>query len=474
MAPRRRTYLDSRAEAPTTPGPVVDPAAGAFLDYPKGRGSLTLWADRRGSWLENSVHRPVAHPGPRLAGMAAPSPRGPRPGPASLAAGDAAVELTEGLVALDTVNPGLVEGAPGEWPAVDLLAPRLEAGGFACTVLTGPGPAYRPSLLALRPGDPGRRTLLLNGHLDTVGTAGMAEPFTPRIVGDRLTGRLHGRGACDMKAGVAALVAAAEAAAADPAASLALALVADEEDASTGTESIIDHLAQTGLHPDACLVGEPTWLDLAVAHRGFAVVDVALRGRAAHSSRPAEGVNAVTHLGRLLGAVEAGAEDLAARPPHPLLGHGSLMATVVEGGTAPFTLAATAFATIERRTLPGETSADALAEVEAVLAALRAADPTVDAVATLRVAREAWEQDSGATAGAVAAMLMEALPSAGATAPGRVGAPYWMESALWQAAGIPTVVCGPAGGGLHSDVEWVELAQVRAYAAAVADVLVRF
>ncbi len=387
---------------------------------------------------------------------------------------DHAVGLAAELIAIDTVNPGLVEGAPGEWAAVDLLAPRLDAAGFACTVVPGPGPAHRPSLLALRPGDPGRRTLLLNGHLDTVGTDGMTDPFTPRVDGDPLTGRLHGRGACDMKAGVAALVVAAEAAAADPAVPLALALVADEEDASVGTEAVIAHLERAGLRPAACLVGEPTWLDLAVAHRGFAVVDVEFRGRAAHSSRPAEGVNAVTHLGRLLAGVEAHGDVLAARPPHPLLGAGSLMATVAGGGTAPFTLAAAAYASIERRTLPGETSADALAEVEELLGSLRAADPTVDATATLRVAREAWEQDSGPASTELAGLLGEALPRAGAAPPARIGAPYWMESALWQAAGIPTVVCGPAGGGLHSDVEWVDLAQLRAYAAAVADVLTRF
>ncbi len=389
--------------------------------------------------------------------------------------GDAAVDLTAALVGLDTVNPGLVEGAAGESAAVDVLAARLCAAGFACEVVPAAGAADRPSLLAVREGMPARRRLLLNGHLDTVGVEGMDRPFEARVEGDRHTGRLYGRGACDMKAGVAGLVVAAEAAAAaDPDLPLTLALVADEEDASLGTEAVIARLVDRGPLPDACLVGEPTWLDLAVAHRGFAVVDIELRGRAAHSSLPADGVNAVTHLGRLLVAIDQHQGELDARAPHPLLGHGATMATLAGGGTAPFMVPARASATYERRTLPGESTEDALREVREILGSLHAADPMVDATATLRVAREAWEQDDSGAARDLADLLADELLAGGAREPRRIGAPYWMESALWQAAGIPTVVCGPAGGGLHSALEWVEVAQIRTYAVAVAAALGRF
>lgn len=401
--------------------------------------------------------------------------------------GDAAVELAAQLVRLDTVNPGLVPGAAGERAAVDLLRRRLDAAGFACEVVEPAHRSGRPSLLATRataahtgsagsaePGEP-RRHLLLNGHLDTVGVDGMTGPFTARIEGDRHTGRLHGRGACDMKAGVAGMVVAAEAVAAtDPGARVTLALVADEEDESIGTSAVLAHLDRHGLVPDACLVGEPTWLDLAVAHRGFAVVEVELRGVAAHSSRPQDGVNAVTHLGRLLAAVESGDRALSDAPPHPLLGHGSLMATVAHGGSAPFTVAAAAYAVVERRLLPGEPVADTVPEVERLIGALAAEDPAVDAGCRLRLGREAWEQDGTAESTKLAALLADELAAAGAPEPHRVGAPYWMESALWQGAGVPTVVCGPAGGGLHSDVEWVDLAQLRAYAVALAAAVPRF
>jgi acetylornithine deacetylase len=386
--------------------------------------------------------------------------------------GEAAVELTAELVSLNTVNPGLEPGAPGEAAAVELLRCRLAGGGFETQVVASAATG-RPSLLAVHHGSGGGRSLLLNGHLDTVAAGAMSEPFTPRVDGERMTGR----GTCDMKAGVAGLVVAAEhAAAAGTRGDIVLALVADEENDSLGTEAVLRALRSTrgARLPDACLVGEPTWLELAAAHRGYAVVEVALLGRAAHSSCPEQGVNAVTHLGRLLAAVEAEDEAVRGRSAHPVVGSGSLMATVARGGEAPFSLAAAAYAVIERRTVPGERAAEALTEVEAVLERLRAQDPGFDATATLQLAREAWELAPRGPSTELAGLVTQALSAQGRPQPGMVGAPYWMESALWEEAGIPTVVCGPAGGGLHADDEWVDLGQVRAYAAAMTQVVVEF
>ena len=390
------------------------------------------------------------------------------------AAADAAVDLAVELVRVDSVNPGLVTGAAGEHAVVDLLARRLAGCGFAVEVVQAAGTPGRPSLVATHHGTGGGRSLLLNGHLDTVGVAGMPEPFTGRVVGGRLTGRLLGRGACDMKAGVAAMVVAAETAAATgTAGDVVLALVADEEHASIGTEAVLDRLV--GRMPDACLVGEPTWLDLAVAHRGYAVVEVALTGRAAHSSQPNLGVNAVAHLGRLLTAVEAHDARLAAGPAHPVAGTGSLIATVAGGGTSPFVLAGAAGAAVERRTVPGEPASVALVEVEKILAALHADDQTVQATASLSLSREAWQLDgTSPTGSALAGAVVDAVVARSGRSPDRVGVPYWMESAMWEAAGVPTVVCGPAGGGMHGADEWVDLGQVRAYVLAVVDVLRSF
>ncbi len=385
---------------------------------------------------------------------------------ASVAA-EAAVDLAVELVRIDSVNPGLVPGAAGEGATVGLLTRRLERSGFAVQVLPAAGTPNRPSLIARHAGTGGGRSLVLNGHLDTVGVAGMDEPFEGRITGGRRSGRLLGRGACDMKAGVAAMVTAAEAAAAaGTAGDVVLALVADEEHASLGTEAVLEQLA--GRLPDACLVGEPTWLDLAVAHRGYAVIDVTFAGRAVHSSQAALGVNALTHLGQLLTAVEWRDAQLVAGPAHPVAGTGSMMTTVASGGSSPFVLADSAVAVVERRTVPGEAAADGLAEVESILAGMHRDDPSVQASASMSLAREAWEYNPASPTGSVlAGLLAEGLSERDGSVSKEVGVPYWMESALWEAAGVPTVVCGPAGGGMHAADEWVDLGQVRDYADAL-------
>jgi acetylornithine deacetylase len=365
-----------------------------------------------------------------------------------------AIELTRALVALETVNPALVPGAPGERPAVELLAARLASRGFEIEVV---GPAGRPSLLATHRGRAGGPSLALNGHLDTVGVEGMDDPFSAHIEGDRM----YGRGTCDMKAGVAAMVVGVERAAeSGHDGDVVLALVADEEHGSLGSAAVLEHLRAARRLPDACIVGEPTWLNVIVAHRGFSVVEVEIHGRAAHSSRPHEGVNAVALLGRLLCGIEKRDEMLAAHEPHPYAGHGSLLATVVRGGTAPFTLAASASAIVERRTVPGEPLDTGLREVESIVEG-RGLDGECRELLT----RDAWELSDAPAA----RRLLELLPFEG-----RAGAPYWMESAMWEAAGVPTVVCGPAGGGLHTAVEWVELEQVRAYEQALTALIPQF
>ncbi|HET8928325.1 MAG TPA: M20/M25/M40 family metallo-hydrolase [Microbacterium sp.] len=380
---------------------------------------------------------------------------------------DAVVALTAELVAIDSVSPSLVPGAPGEAAIAAHLAERLSASGFAVRLLPAPGDVSRVSLIATRTGSRPGRTVVLNGHLDTVGVDGMPEPFAARIDGGRLTGR----GASDMKGGIAGLVVAAEQlVASDAPGTIIVALVADEEDGSVGAEAVIDELR--GRRMDLCLIAEPTWLDLPAAHRGYAVVEVDLRGRAAHSSQPDEAIDAMHGLRELLVRVADADQELPRRPGHPLVGNGSLMATVARAGSAPFTVAATAEVVIERRTVPGE-SADPLAEVQTLVDGAVAAVPGLRADVRLTLQRDAWELDAAGPAAAFAQLLAASLSATGPE-PARTGAPYWMESALWQAAGVPTVVCGPAGGGLHAVDEWVELGQLRRFPVAVADAGGRF
>ncbi len=360
-----------------------------------------------------------------------------------------AVELLEELVSIDSVNPALVPGAAGEAEIVGHLEARLTRAGFATTVVQALGPAGRPSLVAVPPAPAGSPTVVLNGHLDTVGVAGMVAPFTPRVEDDRL----HGRGAADMKGGIAAAVAAAEhlVAAGAPVRPV-LALVADEEDASLGSEAVIAALPGLGVRPDACLVAEPTDNALCRSLRGFAVVRVTFTGRAAHSSQAELGVNAVTHLGRLLHAVDTAAPAVRA------VG-GDLMVTLARGGSSPFVVPDHAECLVELRTTPEQSSADVLDRVRALL------EPGWQAEAELVAHRDGWRLDDDGPAASLAGRLGARLGT-GAT----FEVPYWMEAPLWQQV-CPTLVCGPSGGGLHAVDEWVDLRQVRALASALVAVL---
>jgi acetylornithine deacetylase len=362
--------------------------------------------------------------------------------------GDAAVALTVELVGVDSVNPGLVPGAAGEADMVRLLRRRLEGSGFTTHVVeAGDGPG-RPSLVAAAPNRDRRPTVVLNGHLDTVGVAGMPNPFTPSRDGERLTGR----GAADMKAGVATMVVVAEALlAADAPVRPVLALVADEEDASRGSEAVIAALPGMGIRPDVCLIGEPTDLVPPRSLRGFAVIRVSFAGRAAHSSQPELGINAVSLMSRLIQAVETQAAAVRARG-------GDLMVTVARGGDSPFVVPASAECVVERRTVPGESARHALDEVRALVGA--------GATVALEAYQEAWRLDADGPAADLADRLGGALGTEAT-----FDAPYWMEAPLWQAV-CPTVICGPSGGGLHAVDEWVDLEQVRRFAEGLPDAFV--
>lgn len=268
--------------------------------------------------------------------------------------GERAVALARELIAIDSVSPSLAPTGAGEARLAALLGERLAASGFAVREVPCADPR-RPSLLATHVGTRPGPHVVVNGHLDTVPVEGMPHPFEPRVEGEKL----FGRGASDMKAGIAGLVVAAEELAAhDLPGRLTVALVADEEDGSTGAEAV---LAALDDRPDVCLIAEPTWLDLAEAHRGFEVLRVGLAGRAAHSSQPEEGRDVVPVLARILTAVVAHDATLRAVPADPQLARGSLMTTVVTGGSAPFTVAAAGQLLVERRTLPTEDAGIGLA-----------------------------------------------------------------------------------------------------------------
>jgi acetylornithine deacetylase len=356
---------------------------------------------------------------------------------------DGLVELIHALVAIDSVNPSLVPGGAGEREAAAYVSSWAGENGLAAQTLEAT--PDRPSVVVRARGTGGGRTLLLCGHLDTVTTEGMADPG-PRIEGDRF----HGRGAYDMKAGVAAaLVACREAAALGLRGDVVVAAVADEEHASLGVREVLDMVTA-----DAAIVTEPTELELIVAHKGFVWAEIEVTGRAAHGSRPHLGVDAIVKSGPVLAALGALDEALAART-HPLLGRGSVHASTIRGGEELSSYPARCTIGLERRTLPGETAADIEAELDALLDRCRAGDPALEATARTLLVREPFEvapdADIVAAVSAAAAEVLGAPPPVG-------GASYWADAAFIAAAGIPTVMFGPAGEGAHAAEEWVSVA----------------
>lgn len=349
------------------------------------------------------------------------------------------VELLERLVAIDSTNPTLVTGGAGELEIARFVARWLEERGVEVELEElVPG---RANVVGRVRGTGGGRSLLLNGHLDTVGLGGPDGNLTPRIDGRRM----YGRGTQDMKGSVAALlVAAARATSLGLAGDLVVTAVADEEAESIGSERI----AAT-VRADAAIVAEPTDMRVAVAHRGFVWLQLETSGRAAHGSRYDLGIDAISRMGPAL----AGVGELDRRfgengNAHPLLGRASAHASLIEGGTEASTYAASCVAKVERRTLPGETVASVEEQMREI------AGP---ATVTTLFSREPLETSSDEP---VVEVLRRQAGAVLGAEPELVGVPFWTDAALFSAAGIPTVVFGPGGAGLHEPTEWVDLNDV--------------
>jgi len=362
------------------------------------------------------------------------------------------IDLVSELVAINSINPTLVPGAPGERAITHVVARWLASRGVAVTeVASGEPGTDRPSLLCRVPGTGRGRSLMLYAHTDTVGVDGMSSPFDAAM----RAGRLHGRGAYDMKGSLAAIMRVAAAVAARPCAGdLWLMIVADEESDSRGTEAVLAELARRNVRPDACIVAEPSDLRLMIGHRGFATGTITTRGRAAHTARRDEGVDAIAMMARLIVALEELDARLNAGAGHPLLAHGAVVASLVRGGTELFTYPAACEAQFVWRTLPGQTRASLTDEIERLFDSLTERDPRFEATLDWRLWRDPMIVDE-------AAPVVRAVADAARAEVGHsavvCAAPWWTDAALIQAAGIPTVIFGPPGGGIHAVDEWVDL-----------------
>ncbi|MDP9191997.1 MAG: M20/M25/M40 family metallo-hydrolase [Acidobacteriota bacterium] len=351
---------------------------------------------------------------------------------------DSTLALLCDLIAIDSVNPGLVPGAAGERAISEYLAVELRRMG-ADVELTEIAPG-RWNVVGVLSGREKGRTLMLCGHSDTVGVEGMDAPFTPVMKGDRI----YGRGAQDMKGGCAAILGAARAIVESGGlarGSLVMAFVADEEYMSIGAESVAQQWKA-----DGAIVCEPTDLMIAVGHKGFSWVEVTTHGRAAHGSRPDEGKDAIVAMAPILEGLRDLERRFIAAPPHPLLGRPSVHASLISGGRELSTYPDRCTLQIERRTVDGEPDDIALREVQAFAG---------DAETRLLFTRAPYLTPSHCD-------LPDLLDAALGGGSKRGAVTYWTDAAILGHAGIPTVIFGPGGEGLHGIEEYVRASEVLA------------
>jgi acetylornithine deacetylase len=353
------------------------------------------------------------------------------------------------LVQIDSRNPSMVTDGPGEGNIGSVLAGLLEDLGLKVTTFDlAPG---RVNIVGILPGTGTGRSLILNGHMDTVGVDEMEDPFSGKV----MDGRLYGRGSQDMKGSLAAMLGSIKAlvdSGVTLAGDLIFTAVADEENQSMGTIELVKSLMA-----DAAIVTEPTDLQLVSAHRGWIWYEVEVKGKAAHGSRFQDGRDAILLMGRFLVELEKLSEELVQRPGHPLTGPPSIHTSLIEGGSDMCTYPPRCTVSIERRTVSGETEPRVTGEIQKIINDLNVADPDFNASIKLIAERSPLDPDPDSE-------IMRALKDAFHKQQGKTaqitGAAYWTDAALLAEAGMESVLIGPKGEGLHSAEEWVELDSV--------------
>ncbi|HEX2167593.1 MAG TPA: M20/M25/M40 family metallo-hydrolase [Longimicrobiales bacterium] len=367
---------------------------------------------------------------------------------------DLTVLLTD-LVRIDSQNPYLVSGAPGERAIAEFCVGWLTRHGVEAWIDdVAPG---RCNAIA-RIGSGAAPVLTLCAHLDTVSIEGMERHgLQPYVEG----GRMYGRGAYDMKCGVAAILSAmAELAKRPPGGTVMAALVCDEEFASIGAQDFVKRYRS-----DACIVTEPSEGKLILAHKGFVWAEIETRGVAAHGSRWQDGASAIAKMGQVIAALDEFDRTTLRGRTHPLLGPASMHCAMISGGDGWSTYAPSCTMRVERRTLPGETPASVLDELRAIVA--RAGEDAIVREVLSRAPLECPAESSVAqSVSAAAAAVTGAAPEIG-------GVAYWMDAAIFAEAGAETVNFGPSGGGAHAAVEWVDLDSVVACARTLVDAACR-
>ena len=360
---------------------------------------------------------------------------------------EALLTLLKNLIQIESVNPSLAGKGSGEVAIARYIGDYLSSLGLA--VRFQELEKNRVNVIGILRGSGGGPSLMLNGHTDTVSADTMEiDPFAAEEKG----GKIYGRGALDMKAGVAALITAVEsimAAGITLKGDVILTLVADEEYASIGTEAIVSEYTA-----NAAIICEPTDLDIVIAHKGFAWIKIEVFGHAAHGSLPHTGVDAIVKAGKVLAAIEELGKNDLKKKIHPLLGSPSIHASLIKGGTELSTYPDYCKIKLERRNLPGEDREQVIEEIHTLLQNLQRQDDQFKADFDVFFLRPAFEISPDQPIVQTVSRAFESICRRSSEFAGMWG---WLDSAILAQAGIPTVIFGPSGAGAHAAVEYADV-----------------
>lgn len=375
------------------------------------------------------------------------------------------IEAASEMIRIPSINPDLVPDGEGERELAEAIAERLGRTPGIDIELQDAGDGRLNVIASAGTGN--GKTLLLNGHTDTVGVEGMLDPFEPRVEGDRL----YGRGSYDMKGAMAGATVLLEQIArrGDFPGRLVVTYVVDEEYASIGTQALVREINRWD--PDAAIVLENSDLDICVAHKGFVWLEVVTQGVAAHGSRYWLGVDAIAMMGYVLVELDELGKQLLERPHHKHLGPPSMHMGLIRGGQEVSSYPAACYLQVERRTIPGETADMVESEIEEVLDRLSDQDPDFSAMLMRGVVRNPFEVDEDAE---IVQVLKRTITEVRGEEPKFIGKAGWADSALLAEAGIPTTYFGPAGFGAHGAEEWIDLSSLECFTKILGEAAYRF
>lgn len=353
------------------------------------------------------------------------------------------------LVQINSINPMLSSCAPGEKEICNYIADVLKNLNLNPEIHEVDKNRY--NITAVIKGTGNGKSLMLNAHTDTVGVEKMRDPFSGKIS----EGKLYGRGAYDMKASIAAMLTAAKALVDNEVkleGDLVFAFVADEEYDSIGTKKLLKTITT-----DGAIITEPSNLDICIAHRGFGLYEIKTIGKVAHGGRPDLGIDANLHMGKILHELNELSQELKNATPHPSLGIPSLHVPVINGGTEPFTYAGECKITLERRTVPGNTADESLAEINRIIEKIATENESFKAEVKQIMWRDPFETTKESE---LVKKLYNSSKEVLNREPVFIGHTWWEDSALTAKEGIDTVIMGPRGEGLHTTNEWVDIESV--------------